>query len=315
MENNLCKTLPKDILPPKKKIIVIGDIHADFKNLFKLFLKLKLIDINKRWIAKPLDTVVIQVGDQLDGGGRFSKEESGENNILDFMEFIHEQAIVYGGGVYSLIGNHELMNVLGDFRYASKKDIEDNLGVENRKKLYSQGGKLAMRLSCTRNVVMKIGSFLFAHAGVLPKMLQNKDLNKDSNKYLNKDKMIQYLNNLMRDYLQNKKVDEDAIDKYFKSSNSILWNREYGNVNNDNQHKKDKNLNNTCKDLNKVLDYFSVNGMIIGHTPQKEISSACNKKLWKVDVGISDAFNIKEGYKLQVLEIIDDGKEMNTLTI
>ena len=39
-----------------------------------------------------------------------------------------------------------------------------------------------MRLSCTRNVVMKIGSFLFAHAGILPKMLrnQNKDLKKDN---------------------------------------------------------------------------------------------------------------------------------------
>ena len=88
------------------------------------------------------------------------------------MEFIHEQAIVYGGGVYSLIGNHELMNVLGDFRYTSKKDIEDNLGEENRKKLYSQGGKLAMRLSCTRNVVMKIGSFLFVHGGMSEKHLK-----------------------------------------------------------------------------------------------------------------------------------------------
>ena len=55
--------------------------------------------------------------------------------------------------------------------------------------------------------------------------------------------------------------------------------------------------------------------MIIGHTPHNKISSACNKKLWKVDVGISDAFNMKNGNKLQVLEIIDDGKEMNTLTI
>ena len=160
MENNLCKTLPKDILPPKKKIIVIGDIHADFKNLFKLFLKLKLIDINKRWIAKPLDTVVIQVGDQLDGGGRFSNEVSGENNILDFMEFIHEQAIVYGGGVYSLIGNHELMNVLGDFRYASKKDIQSmlNLCIKNLEQInfFKPKEKQPIMLENLRNIFYKM---------------------------------------------------------------------------------------------------------------------------------------------------------------
>ena len=29
----------------------------------------------------------------------------------------------HGGGVYSLIGNHEIMNMIGDFKYASNKDI------------------------------------------------------------------------------------------------------------------------------------------------------------------------------------------------
>ena len=170
--DNICKSIPQDIIEAKKRIIVIGDLHADFAKIFKIFVDLKLIDVNKRWIAEPKDTVVVQVGDQLDGGARgMSNDASGENNILDLMEHIHDQAIVYDGGVYSLLGNHELMNVSGNFSYASKKDIETDGGEENRKKLYKPGGELANRLSCTRNVVLKVGSFLFAHAGVLPEMI------------------------------------------------------------------------------------------------------------------------------------------------
>lgn len=294
MDSKICKSIPRDIIEKKKRIIVIGDIHADFLKTFLIFKNLKLVDNNKRWIAEPKDTVIVQVGDQLDGGGRFSSEASGEQNILDFMEHIHDQALEYGGGVYSLIGNHELMNVMGDFRYASHKDIMNTGGIEKRKNLYRPGGVLAKRLSCTRNVVIKVGSFLFAHAGVLPEMIGNKD----------KNDMIKYLNSLMRKYLQaDKNLDDKDIEKYFMASNSILWNRTYGN----------DETGESCDKLDMVLDYFSVDGMIIGHTPQNNITSKCNNKLWKVDVGISDCFKTKS--KLQVLEIVNDGEKFNVLDI
>ena len=116
--------------------------------------------------------------------------------------------------------------------------------------------------------------------------------------------MIHYLNKLMRNYLQNENsVNNDEMEKYFMASNSILWNRTYGS----------ERSKNKCSKLNNVLDYFSVKGMIIGHTPQDNIKSDCDNKLWKVDVGISDAFEMNN--HIQVLEIIDDGKEMNVLKI
>lgn len=295
MDNFKCKSIPQDIIGKRKRLIVIGDIHADYNQLVRIFMNLKLIDSNKKWIATPTDTCIIQVGDQLDGGGRFYNETNGEIQILDFLEDIHEQAIIYGGGVYSLIGNHELMNVLGNFSYVSKKDIDSTGGEKYRKELFLPGGVIANRLSCTRNVVLKVGSFLFVHAGILPHTLsENKD----------RTSMIKFLNGLMRDFLQGKiKRDNSNINKYFTNSNSILWNREYGK-------KIDKKE--TCDKLDKVLNYFSVNGMIIGHSPQQQINSKCNDKLWRVDVGLSDCFNIDN--KSQVLEIIDD-KKFNIINI
>ena len=46
------------------------------------------------------------------------------------MEQIHLQAYRNGGGVYSLIGNHEIMNLMGDFRYGKdiKCKVEKNYG-------------------------------------------------------------------------------------------------------------------------------------------------------------------------------------------
>ena len=43
-----------------------------------MFINFKLIDSNENWIAKPSNTVVVQLGDQLDGGGRGFGESYGE---------------------------------------------------------------------------------------------------------------------------------------------------------------------------------------------------------------------------------------------
>ena len=53
------------------------------------------------------------------------------------MEELNNKAQVVGGAVLSLIGNHEVMNLIGDFRYASEFDIKEVGGLEVRKKLWS----------------------------------------------------------------------------------------------------------------------------------------------------------------------------------
>ena len=305
---SVCTKLPKSIIKAKKRIIVIGDLHADFKMTKKLFTDLNLINNNKKWIARPLDTVVVQVGDILDGGGRGSNTEAtGEMEIIDFLEYIHEQAELYNGGVYSILGNHEIMNVMGNFSYASQFDIKKDGGEEIRRLKYNNGSTLANKMSCTRNVIMKVGSFLFVHAGVLPdhindiskKLGLSKDNKVNPNNPNNQKKFIDYLNNLMRDFLQgNKDKNNEEINKYFLDQSAILWTRNYGN----------DNIN--CDNLSQVLDYLKLGSMVIGHTPQIDgINNKCNKKLWRVDVGLSSTFS--QHKKIQVLEILDDGKSNN----
>ena len=63
------------------------------------------------------------------------------------------------------------MNLLGDFRYASKEDIRKQGGIEKRKQLFSPGSKIFCKMACTRHVVLKVGNFLFCHAGVIPALM------------------------------------------------------------------------------------------------------------------------------------------------
>ena len=281
-----CNSINDGILPKTDRIIVIGDLHADYSKTKDIFIKLKLIDNENNWIAKPKNTKVVQLGDQLDGGGRGFKESSGELELIKFMDDIHIKASNVGGGVYSLIGNHEIMNMLGDFTYASKSDIKQQGGELSRKKIFSQGSDIFNKMSCSRNVVLKIGSFLFAHAGVLPQHID------ESEKHL----FIKNINKLMRLFLQGEKKPYDVdISKYFLDKTGIIWNREYGHQ------------NPSCSKVDYVTKMLNVGHMIVGHTIQDNINSKCDDKLWRVDVGISDVFNTST---TELLEILDDGESL-----
>ena len=116
-------------LPPVPRIIAMGDVHGDYDLAIKFFKIAKLIDDKLNWIASPLNTIVVQVGDQIDScrfqrGYDCNKEKKFDDlhsdiNVLQFFEDMHKKASKYGGAVYSLIGNHELMNAQGIFNYVS----------------------------------------------------------------------------------------------------------------------------------------------------------------------------------------------------
>ena len=50
--------------------------------------------------------------------------------------------------VISLLGNHELMNILGDFRYVTDEHIRGFKGSNMRRELFKPGGALARKLAC-----------------------------------------------------------------------------------------------------------------------------------------------------------------------
>ncbi len=292
-----CSKTQQSVYSKKDRIIVIGDLHGDYNKTIGLFKRLKLIDNNHNWIAFPKNTFVVQLGDQVDGGGRGEGDTKGELKLLQFMEEMNEKAQTVGGAVLSLIGNHEVMNLIGDFRYASQFDIEEMGGIHLRKKLFSPGGELFNKLSCTRNVVVKIGSWVFVHAGILPKHILEHRVQEDNTQNVIKgDKWFNSVNNLMRLFMQGKKTAFDPeIQKLFLNENGLIWDRDYGSD------------NPTCTKWDTTKKLLGVDNIVIGHTIQDFINSKCDNKIWRVDIGMSGLFGTN---KSQVLEILDNGEPL-----
>ena len=330
------------VLPAVKRIIAIGDIHGDYDVAIKCFNAAKLINDDLEWLAKPPETVVVQVGDQIDRcrpykykcehPGATKNDEGSDIKVMELFTDLHVKASKKGGAVYSLLGNHELMNVLGNMNYVSYKGLEQfkdykdpenpdlkfSSGKEARKFAFMPGNQYAKFLGCTRQSAIIIGSCMFAHAGMIPEFARDMDI-------LSKNDFHK-INHLVRKWLLGL-INEEYIDKIVGSSrDSFFWTRVLGNI--------PKNISNKdpkCEAyLKPVLNLFNIGHMIVGHTPQfhinhSGINGTCSDTLWRVDNGASMAFSefdpmMKDGdepsaeRKVQVLEILNDN-EFNVLRI
>src|SRR5690606_34714493 len=112
-------------------------------------------------------------GDQLDRG-------DAERKIVELFESLAKQAEAAGGRVHALNGNHETMNVQGDFRYVTEAGLKFGAvspasplsgSVPDKFKVRAQaflpGGAYA-RLLSKRSLVLVVGDSAFAHGGILP---------------------------------------------------------------------------------------------------------------------------------------------------
>ena len=130
------------IMPKVHRLIAIGDIHGDMRAIVRA---LKVADViplnipednsidvqNVPWTGG--ETVIVQLGDQIDRARPSSwcndcidenipNDEGSDLKIMNLLDNLNIKARQVGGAVISILGNHELMNVDGDFRYVSLND-------------------------------------------------------------------------------------------------------------------------------------------------------------------------------------------------
>ena len=324
-----CPTYNKipTILPASERIIAIGDIHGDLDLAIESFRIAGLIDDNLDWIADPPNTVVVQVGDQIDscrpipGHDCHRTNTPGDNaediKILKFFDEMHVKANKYGGAVYSLLGNHEIMNAEGNFEYVSYKNYHEFYhedeersykGPKGRQEAFRPGGPLATNLACSRNAVIIIGSNMFIHAGILPRLAQILP-----GKNMSEREKLSHINRIVRKWLLNKVIPENYKNTIVKAGSiSPFWTRIFGKI------PKNESLNSeVCMtNVKQVLKIFQIGHIVVGHTPQlftngDGVNGTCHEngenKLYRVDGGFSRAFKIFDDNNIvQVLEILND---------
>ncbi len=276
--------------PGGKRVVAIGDVHGDLGALKDLLMATKAVDARGKWIGGEL--IVVQTGDLLDRG-------DDEQEIIDWLERLEGEAAKAGGAFYWLLGNHELMNAAGDFRYVTAGGFSDFQGVpaldfaavvkappvmQARAAAFLVGPKAGpyARILSGQNTIRIVGDTVFSHAGVTEPWVSKLDrVNLESRCWLAGQ------------------LPASQIPEVLTDDESPVWTRALGGDLVD------------CDALARTLAQLGAARMVVGHTVQEEgITSTCGGALWRIDGGMSAHY----GGRLQALELRGAAAQVVTAT-
>ena len=91
-----------------ERIVAFSDVHGDYDAMVATLQSAGVIDEELAWCGGKTNLVI--VGDILDRG-------PGSRAAMDLLMRLEQESQLAGGRVHVLIGNHEVMNIVGDMRY------------------------------------------------------------------------------------------------------------------------------------------------------------------------------------------------------
>ncbi len=243
------------------RIVAIGDLHADLDNAVATLKLAGLVDDGGSWTGGK--TIFVQTGDTTDRGPDSAK-------ILDLLKNLTKEASAAGGQVVLLLGNHEVMNLHGDWRYVDPGDVAYFGGEEARRAAFAEDGTYGSWLR-TFDITQKVGDTVFTHGGVTAAFAA---------------KGIEGINSSARSSWDNPKAPVFG-------SEGPLWYRGYV--------EDDESV--ACPALTETLHTLNARRMVVGHTTRRDgkIQTRCGGALVVIDIGIADHY----GAHLGVLEIQD----------
>lgn len=105
-----------------ERIVAISDVHGDFDAMLATLSAAGIIDGAQAWSGGTAHLVIS--GDLLDRGPDSRK-------AMDVVIRLEAEAEAAGGAVHQLLGNHEIMNLVGDLRYVAAEEFAAFAGEED----------------------------------------------------------------------------------------------------------------------------------------------------------------------------------------
>jgi hypothetical protein len=242
------KSLPPEGHPAPARLVAIGDLHGDPTAALAVLRLAGLVDAAGAWSGGA--AWLVQTGDITDRG-------PDSKGVIALLRRLTDEAKSAGGAVIPLLGNHEVMNVTGDWRYVSAEDLASYGGEAARKAAYAPDGVDGAWL-VARDAVTRVGSTVFAHGGI------DANWSRLGVRGINATVRGAILGQGPRDIL---------------GPDGPLWNRGYLLA--------DPPV--ACAELARALTELGAARMVVGHTTQKDgrIADRCGGQLWGIDTGIS----------------------------
>jgi len=234
-----------------RRLVAIGDLHGDPLAALATLQLAGIADEEGNWVGG--DTVFVQTGDTTDRG----PDSAG---VIDLLRVLQDQAPQFGGEVHLLLGNHEVMNLQGDWRYVSPEDVAGFGGQANRALAFSKRGEYGRFLS-KLPLVVKVDDTIFVHGGVTPEFAALG---------------IDGINTRARQhYFDRQGPGGDAI----LGDTGPIWYRGY--INDPEEQ--------SCATLDRALEALGAKRMVVGHTTRRDgiVQARCGGRVTVIDIGIS----------------------------
>jgi hypothetical protein len=145
-----------------RRVVAVGDIHGAFDEFVGIMQAAGLLDPERRWAGG--NATFVQTGDYTDRG-------AGVRPVMDLLIAIESQAQKAGGRAIVLLGNHEVMNLVGEQRdvtpeiYATFADGESESRRERAWTQYEQlaAGRAKLRPAASPALSQTKDAWLAAH--------------------------------------------------------------------------------------------------------------------------------------------------------
>jgi hypothetical protein len=164
-----------------ERVVAIADVHGALEELIEVLRGVGLVDEELAWTGG--ETHLVSLGDLVDRGDH-------GRQVMDLLMRLQAEAAAAGGAIHIVLGNHEVMNLVGDLRYVSEGDYAQfgsapagNLppGFLERRAAFAPDGKYG-RWLLGFPVAIAYDDTLFLHGGVSGALggLSLEDLNEAS---------------------------------------------------------------------------------------------------------------------------------------
>ncbi|HNS17515.1 MAG TPA: ankyrin repeat domain-containing protein [Bacteroidales bacterium] len=239
-----------------EKIFVVGDMHGQYDSLVRVLQVSNVIDQDLNWSWGTGHLVF--TGDIFDRGDQVTE-------CLWLIYKLERQALSAGGFVHFILGNHELMNLTNDLSYQSaKNNFFSHYFDFSYLQFFTPSTVLGQWLR-SKKTMLRINDILFTHGGISSQMLAM-HLELDS------------VNHMVRRYLnlEYDKRNSEALDLLLFSYGPF-WYRGYFK----NGHLPPEA---TQEQIDRILAYYGVSHMVIGHTDVPFIAPMFDGKVFPIDI-------------------------------
>jgi len=243
-----------------QKFLATSDIEGNLEAFIMLLTDSEVMDEDYNWIFG--DGHLFFVGDLFDRGENVTE-------CLWLLYKLESEAEAQGGKIHFIIGNHDMMNLIYDFRYVNTKYIDNVVLMEETlESIYATDTELGRWLR-TKNIIEKVDPLIFVHGGISPAvaalMLSFETMN----------------------YWGRYQMDDDCPTNEGQTINGgsdtgLYWYRGMA----------DEDLAQDAVDA--IMYIFESEKVIIGHTKFPEITFLYNNKVIAIDLDHED--NFQDGF-------------------